>query len=380
MTVVHERLHSLDSLRAIMMLLGLVIHTAISYGQFDYGEAWPIKDVVSSGFSFDMIVFYIHTFRMPVFFVISGFFGAFIFFEKSPLAMLKNRMVRILLPFIVFMVLLWPIIVFVWVYCLSIMAGGTAPVTEAWNVMKNGTTYVPTNTVHLWFLYYLIFFSLLGWCLGFLQTQFALTANTVKIGLEWLLKNSLLRVLILTSLTFGILMLMKNPWPEKSGGFIPDFKPFLNYFVFYIFGWLLYGSKHLLQDFSKNCWPLFIAGTSVFLIRLFNYPSFSMAGNAAANAFIAWSLIFAFIGLFMRYLNHYSKSMRYISDASYWIFLVHLPLTALGAGLLMGVDLPAFVKFLIILITASLLCLFSYKYCVRNTFIGQFLNGKRHEE
>lgn len=30
-----ERLHSLDALRAIMMLLGLVIHSAITYGTID---------------------------------------------------------------------------------------------------------------------------------------------------------------------------------------------------------------------------------------------------------------------------------------------------------------------------------------------------------
>lgn len=39
-----ERLHALDSLRSIMMLLGLVIHSAISYGTIDYGADWPIKD------------------------------------------------------------------------------------------------------------------------------------------------------------------------------------------------------------------------------------------------------------------------------------------------------------------------------------------------
>jgi glucan biosynthesis protein C len=34
-----ERLHSLDSLRAIMMLLGLVIHSSITYGLYEYGDA-----------------------------------------------------------------------------------------------------------------------------------------------------------------------------------------------------------------------------------------------------------------------------------------------------------------------------------------------------
>ena len=39
-----ERIHSLDSLRAIMMLLGLVLHSAITYAVTDYGAGWLLKD------------------------------------------------------------------------------------------------------------------------------------------------------------------------------------------------------------------------------------------------------------------------------------------------------------------------------------------------
>ena len=52
--------HSLDRLRAVMLLLGLVLHTAINY-----------LDLQSSRF-FEHLATFIHSFRMPVFFVISG--------------------------------------------------------------------------------------------------------------------------------------------------------------------------------------------------------------------------------------------------------------------------------------------------------------------
>ena len=39
-----RRYHAMDGLRAVMMLLGLVLHSAISYGVIPYGEAWPYKD------------------------------------------------------------------------------------------------------------------------------------------------------------------------------------------------------------------------------------------------------------------------------------------------------------------------------------------------
>jgi glucan biosynthesis protein C len=66
-----ERLHSLDSLRAIMMLLGLVIHSSITYGIYEYGDTWVLKDPSSNSILNDRIVFFIHSFRMQIFFVVS---------------------------------------------------------------------------------------------------------------------------------------------------------------------------------------------------------------------------------------------------------------------------------------------------------------------
>jgi glucan biosynthesis protein C len=54
-----KRLHSLDSLRAIMMLLGLVIHSAITYGVINYGNAWSLKDPETTHLSNDFIVYFI---------------------------------------------------------------------------------------------------------------------------------------------------------------------------------------------------------------------------------------------------------------------------------------------------------------------------------
>ncbi|WP_455170471.1 acyltransferase family protein, partial [Aegicerativicinus sediminis] len=86
-----ERIHSLDSLRAIMMLLGLVIHSAITYGVVDYGNSWSLKDPNTIQSSNDFIVFFIHAYRMQIFFAVAGFFGAMLFYERRPLKMVKNR-------------------------------------------------------------------------------------------------------------------------------------------------------------------------------------------------------------------------------------------------------------------------------------------------
>ena len=58
-----ERIHSLDALRAIMMMLGLVIHSALTYNVTNHGEAWALKDPESTSIVTDSIVFLIHFFR-----------------------------------------------------------------------------------------------------------------------------------------------------------------------------------------------------------------------------------------------------------------------------------------------------------------------------
>jgi glucans biosynthesis protein C len=74
----HRRYHALDALRAAMMLLGLVLHAAISYIETPMPSLWPYSDPQRS-LAFDLTVFFIHVFRMPVFFVVAGFFAAFVY-------------------------------------------------------------------------------------------------------------------------------------------------------------------------------------------------------------------------------------------------------------------------------------------------------------
>ena len=87
---------------------------------------------------------------------------------------------------------------------------------------------------------------------------------------------------------------------------------------------------------------------------------------------------YAAIGLFLRFGDRPSKGMRFVSDASYWLYLVHLPLVFL---FLVGFSANGFGAFATIALSSSLtifLGLLSYKVLVRYTVISNLLNGKRH--
>ena len=69
------RYHGLDGLRAAMMLLGLFLHALVSYMHVPVIEGiWPFRDA-SRHAMWTHLLFFIHIFRMPVFYVMAGFFA-----------------------------------------------------------------------------------------------------------------------------------------------------------------------------------------------------------------------------------------------------------------------------------------------------------------
>ena len=77
-----HRYHGLDALRAAMMLLGLVLHSAAAYITLPL-PVWIYRDPDKSGV-FSPLFFFIHLFRMPVFFVAAGFFAAMLMTREGP--------------------------------------------------------------------------------------------------------------------------------------------------------------------------------------------------------------------------------------------------------------------------------------------------------
>ena len=86
-----ERLHALDSLRAIMMMLGIVLHTSITYIGGKPSTGWPMRDPNTANSFLEWVLSMTHNFRMPIFMLVAGFFAALLFYDRSPKKMIINR-------------------------------------------------------------------------------------------------------------------------------------------------------------------------------------------------------------------------------------------------------------------------------------------------
>jgi hypothetical protein len=160
--------------------------------------------------------------------------------------------------------------------------------------------------------------------------------------------------------------------------------------LFYVFGLALYAHRQVLLAHYVRRWPWYgVAGLLCFLASggvLEQVPAdarqtlpmgvrwaFSWAYNAAA-----WCWSFALIGLFTAHLGRHSPAMRYLADSSYWVYLVHMPMTIGFGAVLFGLPWPAGVKMLVNIAATTALSLASYHWLVRSTAVGLLLNGKRH--
>ena len=374
------RIHGFDALRAIMMMLGLVIHSSMGYSDVDYGRIWPFKDIDSQSHFFHNLVVLIHVFRMPAFFVVAGFFGALLFYKKSPKIMIMNRVHRIVYPLLVALFILWPIIVFSFNFSNLIMSGSENSIGLAIDVLFP-YGWIPENTIHLWFLYYLFLISAVTWLLGLLQRRLSISCARLKAVFELLHGNTFLAVISFGLISFISMVYMNSSFAITSSGFAPDSKTFIFYTTFFWYGWVLYSSRQLIQRFTQHPWWMLLLGTVLFLLKIYLDSSdteLSLYLAMLANSFSTWFYIFAVMGLFLIYASDGSLLLRYISDSAYWVYLVHLPIIVLLAGLLSVVNMPVVFKFLIVLFCSTAICFLTYHYFVRASFIGKFLNGKKY--
>ena len=94
----------LDALRAGAMGLGIVLHASLAF----FPSLWIVTDSRQNS-EFGIMFSAIHGFRMPLFFVMSGFFSAMLLHRRGRGSLVKHRFRRVFLPLIVGMLTIVPL-------------------------------------------------------------------------------------------------------------------------------------------------------------------------------------------------------------------------------------------------------------------------------
>ncbi len=374
------RYHALDALRAAMMALGLVLHAACNYMALPANPAWPFRDRHTS-FIFDVLVVLVHEFRLPVFFVMAGFFAALLYQRRGPEGLLVNRTRRVLLPLVLF----WPPL-FALVstgFGFALWGGTWQAAGQAVDSLLTGAVLAHANLMHLWFLYDLFLLYLAAVALAVLVGCLPQAWRSTVLAFFSRQAFTVWGVALLVLVTALPLSLMPVAVLESSASLLPPPRILAAYGLFFAFGWLTFLTPGAVDHLGKRSWlylglaaPLFVV-----LLALLGRPT-GLGGaswtQAVVSAALIWLLVLGLIGLFVRHAGRPTRLGRYLADASYWLYLVHLPVIIWTAGFLGPYDLPAAVKFLLTLGVTTAFGLATYHVLVRPTWLGVLLNGRRY--
>ncbi len=369
------RLHWADHLRALAMLAGVAFHAALAYSPLMAGF-FPTADRQNSAVV-DVLAWGLHLVRMPLFFLVSGFFAAWVLDTRGGAALARQRVRRVLLPFLV----AWPLVFValsagvVWAAQHVQHPSALLAMVREW-MQQPDPPRPPPGTMHLWFLYYLLLFGVLHWVLRTLELG--------RLAAAWLAQSPGWLLLGLPLLLWPALASVSAPHPAPES-VVPQFWAVLFYGAFFALGtqlqarpdWLLRARRH-----AAWLLPACVVGYLAFLWRLgvelpqaaaAAAPPVASAGLAVIEACLAvWGTVLCLLAG-RRWLDRPSPVLRYLAQASYWTYLLHLPLLFAVQYLLMDLDWPWPLKFAVALAATLAGCLASYQLLVRHTPLRRFV-------
>ena len=369
------RYHGLDALRGFAMMLGIVLHAALAYfagdADADYGAFWPQDDQQSP---LSWIIFtFIHSWRMPTFFLLAGFFAHLVLDRRGDGYFVRDRLNRILLPLIVFGLIMAAIIPSIWVSAFARELSLVAPLE------------IPPTIGHLWFIYHLVYLYVILVAARWVASRIPRPLPLGRVLLTVFVNRWHVPLIILFSvITVG--RFIENVedyllWPIGIWDFIFSLVPFL-------LGYGLYKRREIVDSLAStsSTVSLLSVATVAFAVQLV-LTVVTSADDAAAER---WGLLliltqstatvcytFGLIGLFQLAFSTHSSWVRWVADSSYWVYIMHLPVVLIIGTLMFELPWPADLKFIIVCVVTGALGFATYWAFIRYTFIGTMLNGKR---
>ena len=349
------RLFYIDYLRAGLAALVVVHHVALVYGAtvegFYYLEP-PFTDPLAY-LALMVFVLVNQGWFMGAFFLLAGLFAPGSIDRKGASAFVRSRLVRLGIPLLLFYFVLNPIARVGWWLMPSELTGITTPLT--WKAYPGMVGIGP-----LWFVAMLLIFSFgyAGW--RWLTRNRETTSANRSSGLTYL--GIGLFALGLAGASYLMRMVVplgKSVWEFPTLAYLPQ------YLSLYVIG-IVAARNNWLQKLTGRMGIVGLVAAVTALVFLFPLAFsgqwFSLAltpaiDNAMGNGhwqsavYALWDSIFAvglvlgLIPLFRRFFNGNSPAGRLLSQNSYAVYILHIPILVYAVYLLRGVALAPLLKF-----------------------------------
>lgn len=320
-----QREYFLDSIRAWLMLLGIPFHISLIYSS----HSWHVNSAEPSWW-LTLFNDFIHSFRMQVFFVISGYFSYMLYLRYPMKKWWQIRVERVGIPLLTAI----PLLTLPQFIMLQYVKGKA----DSWSDLSRYDKY---NTLawelvsHLWFLLVLVVLTTLG------LAVFSWIKRRQQASITAFFDNVTMGKLTLLFLGLGLFyaalrrtLFIFFPHTLSDGLFNFVVMQTLFYLPFFILGAQAFVNARLKTLFITPS-PWCVAGA---LLGFVAYRVNQHFGSGDAWMYETEYVITMVLGLLMvnvvfslghRLLNFQSSRVTYFVNASLFIYLVHHPLTLL---------------------------------------------------
>jgi hypothetical protein len=321
-----QRQTYLDWLRILSILGVLFFHSAMPYVAEDN---WHIKNHETSNLMMESNYF-LHLFRMPLLFFISGTVSYFMMQRRSSLNFIGLRFRRLFIPLLVGMFIIVPPQIY-----MERLNHGFAG--SYWDFYKTVFNFVPYpkgsfSWHHLWFIAYLFVYDIL------FAPLFAWMASPKSIGfktkLAVLAQGKWIYIIMLPGIVWYALLAYNHP---ETNDLAHDGCYFVYWLFFLLAGFICITQPLLMDSLERNRrFALRIGFLSlVFLYYLRwnkiepGYEQWPFGGDSFAGLFlalraiVAWSWVLALVGYGKKYLNYKLKALDYLNQAVYPFYVLH---------------------------------------------------------
>ena len=365
----NEREHHWDFARAFYLLLGIPFHAAVVYStHHDWSVASPERSPVLT-FVADMI----HTFRMPGFFLIAGYFSMMILARKGPGPWFASRLVRLGVPLVSATLLILPFQILVQSWAETVGRGLGYP--NFYGAALSRLTHFDEPWIsHLWFLYSLIAFSaglaLLAFVLKLDRFERWVTAIAAAALRFWWLTLAVIAVAVIA--WAYMLPTVHAIGGQRTGALLG----YIQYFPFYLVGVAAFLSAELRENHAQADLLTLFIGLALAVLSMqvsddpLQHAALMMGGLAAA-----W-LITGYVHAFARrHFGHPRGMVRKVADASFSIYLFHHPIIFVLAAIFARLDWPPVLEFLVMVPVTAVLSYGIHVIIASNRTTAFLFNG-----
>ena len=345
------RLHYIDNLRWMCILMLFPFHTAFVFCAGWYG--YYVSSAYTSTAAHGLTVA-VEPWIMPLLFCIAGVSTKFALQKRTPLVYLKERVTKLLVPFLAGLVLICPVIAY---YALKFHTGYTGTFAGAFVHFFSSIQNFPDTSGmsgdfsvdHLWFIFFLFIFSVVALGVILLGKRLAgLALNPDKMKL----------------LVLGLLFI--PVWLLNFVGFNVTGYSFMSYFAMFLIGYYLF-SMDSIQARLEKYWVVLLAAWIVLTIGvMWTYGIFLghsevFWGSSAIFVLTGWTGVLALMGAGRHLFDRTNNFTAYLGAASYPVYIIHQAILVAIAYYMVKLAISPSLQFMAIVIFSILLTFACYE-------------------